>query len=173
MTAYEAVCIVDPTLSEELTGAIVDKYKAVVTREGGEVNDVDVWDVKRLAFPVKGFREGRYIVFNFEGGAASKNELDRIFRISDDVLRFLIIKQDTKADLHPSKTRAAENDRRAAEQASRASYAPAPVVAAPPVVTELVEETPVAEEAPVVETPVEDVVSEAPVEPVEEAASAE
>jgi small subunit ribosomal protein S6 len=163
MTAYEAVFIVDPTLSEELTGAIVEKYKAVVAREGGEVNDVDIWDTKRLAYPVKGFREGRYVVFNFVGGAASKNELDRIFRISDDVLRFLIIKQDTKADLHPSKTRAAENDRRAAEQASRASYAPAPAVVAPPV-TELAEEAPVVVEAPVAEALAEDVVVEAPAE---------
>ena len=151
MTAYEAVFIIDPTLPEEQTTAIVEKYKAVIVRESGVVDDVDVWEPKRLMYNVKGFREGRYVVVNFVGEATAKNELDRIFRISDDVLRFLIIKQDPRADKFPSKTRNAENERRAAEQAARAAANPAPPVAAP-VVTELVEEAPVvAEEAPVVE----------------------
>ena len=156
MTAYEAIFIIDPTLSDEQTTAIVEKYKAVITREGGEVSDVDVWEPKRLMYNVKGFREGRYVVVNFTGAATSKNELDRIFRISDDVLRFLIIKQDPRADKFPSKTRAAENDRRAAEQAARAAANPAPVAA--PVVTELVEEAPAVEETP--EAPATEAASE-------------
>ena len=158
MTAYEAVFIIDPTLPEEQTNVIVEKYKAAITREGGVVDDVDVWEPKRLMYNVKGFREGRYVVVNFVGEAASRNELDRIFRISDDVLRFLIIKQDPRADKYPSKTRAAENDRRAAEQAARAAANPAPAPA--PVVTELAVEAPVVvEETPEVEAPV---VAEAP-----------
>ena len=161
MTAYEAVFIIDPTLPEEQTSAIVEKYKAVIVREGGEVSDVDVWEPKRLMYNVKGLREGRYVVVNFEGEATAKNELDRIFRISDDVLRFLIVKQDPRADKFPGKTRAAENDRRAAEQAARAAANPPPPAPAP-VVTEL------APEAPATETE-----EETPEAPVPEAASEE
>lgn len=156
MTAYEAVFIIDPTLSDEQTTAIVDKYKAVIERTGGVANDIDVWESKRLMYNVKGFREGRYVVVNFEGESTAKDELDRIFRISDDVLRFLIIKQDPRADKYPSKTRAAENDRRSAEQAARAAANPAPAPA--PVVTELPVEAPAAEETP--EAPAEEAPSE-------------
>ena len=167
MTAYEAIFIVDPTLPEEQTTAIVEKYKSVITRESGVVNDVDVWESKRLMYTVKGHREGRYIVVNFVGPATAKDELTRIFRISDDALRFLIIKQDPRADLYPGKTRAVENERRAAEQAARAAAYPP---AAPAPVTELAVETPV-EVVPVLEEAPE-VVEEAEA-PVAEAEAAE
>jgi small subunit ribosomal protein S6 len=132
-TAYEATFIVDPSLPSEQTDAIVEKYKGVVTRSEGEITDIDVWEPRRLAYEIKGRREGRYVVMNFSAAPAAKDELDRIFRISDDVLRFLIIKQDPKADLYPSKTRAVEAERRATEAAARAAANPT----APQPVTDL------------------------------------
>jgi small subunit ribosomal protein S6 len=143
-TAYEATFIVDPSLPQEQTEAIVEKYKGVVTRTEGEVTDVDVWEPRRLAYEVKGRREGRYVVMNFTSAPAAKDELDRIFRISDDVMRFLVIKQDPRADVFPSKTRAAESERRANEAAARAAANPT----APQPVTDLgaVENTPKAVE---------------------------
>jgi small subunit ribosomal protein S6 len=169
-TAYEATFIVDPTLQTEQTDAIVEKYKGVIARTEGEVTDVDVWETRRLAYEVKGRREGRYVIMNFSGEPASRDELDRIFRISDDVLRFLIIKQDTRADLHPSKTRATETERKATEAAARVAANPvppqpvtdlgtapeAPEAPAPVVEAVEVEETP--------EAPVAEVVEEAPAE---------
>ncbi len=118
-TAYEAVFVVDPQLAEEGVSAIIEKYTGVVTRGGGTIDDVDRLEPRRLAYPIKGKREGQYVVANFHSEPAAKDELDRIFRISDDVLRYLIIKQDKRADRFPSQTRASEYDRREREQAAR------------------------------------------------------
>ena len=120
-TAYEAVFVVDPQLAEEAVSAIIDKYTGVVTRGGGTIDDVDRLEPRRLAYPIKGRREGQYVVANFHSEPTAKDELDRIFRISDDVLRYLIIKQDKRADRFPSQTRASEYDRREREQAARSA----------------------------------------------------
>lgn len=123
-TAYEAIYIVDASLVEDQVKAIVDKYAGVITKANGSVEDTDIWDPRKLAYEINGHREGRYVVVNFLSDAAAKNELDRIFRISDDVIRHMIVKQDPKADRFPSKTRAAEQERREREAAARAAAAP-------------------------------------------------
>lgn len=158
-TAYEAIYIIETNLPDEQANGIVDKYSGVVTRGGGTIDDIDRWEPRRLAYEVKGRREGVYVVMNFRSEPAAKDELDRIFRISDDVLRHMVIKQDENADRFPSKVRAAEYERRERELAARAVAPAAPPVAEP--VTEigvsgvpLVEHTTSpAEEAPVVGIP--------------------
>jgi len=125
-TAYEAIYIVDTGLPDDQMNAIVDKYTGVVTRGGGTVDDIDRWEPRRLAYEVKGKREGVHICMNFRSEPAAKDELDRIFRISDDVLRHMVIKADEKADRFPSKARAAENERREREMAARMAAAPPP-----------------------------------------------
>jgi small subunit ribosomal protein S6 len=147
-TAYEAIYVVETNLPEEQVNAIVDKYTGVVTRGGGVVDDIDRWEPRRLAFEVKGRREGVYFVMNFRSEAAAKDELDRIFRISDDVLRHMVIKQDEHADRFPSRARAAESERREREMAARTAVAPAPEP-----VTELSATPPAAEPAPAEEAP--------------------
>ena len=66
-------------------------------------------------------REGQHVLVNFRSEPAVKDELDRIFRISDDILRYMIIKQDKRADRFPSRTRATEYERREREQAARSA----------------------------------------------------
>lgn len=135
-TAYEANFIVDTTLTEEQVNGIVEKYTGIITRGGGEIDDIDRMEPRRLAYPIKTRREGLYIVVNFRSEPAAKDELDRIFRISDDVLRYIIVKQDKRADRFPSRARAAEYERREREQAARAAAAPQPPAGVQPV-TEL------------------------------------
>ena len=149
MTAYEAVLVVETNQSDEHYTAVLDKYRGVISGSGGTVNDVDRWDSRRLAYEIKGRREGVYFIVNFESEAASRNELDRILRISDDVLRYIIVKQDKKADAAPSRSRAAENERREREFAAR-NTASAPV------------EAEAATPAPSVETNVTDLSTAAP-----------
>lgn len=123
-TAYEAIYIVETGLATEQVDAIVSKYSDVVTRTGGTIDDIDHLGPRRLAYEVKGRREGYYVVMNFRSEPSSKDELDRIYRISDDVFRHLIIKQDKRADRFPSLARAAENERREREMAARTPIAP-------------------------------------------------
>ena len=66
-TAYEAVYIVDATLAEDQVKTTVDKYAAVIARANGSVEDTDIWDPRKLAYEIKGYREGRYIIVNFLG----------------------------------------------------------------------------------------------------------
>ena len=138
-TAYETVFILDTANTEEQITATIDKYSGVITRGNGVVDDVDRLEPRRLAYEIKNRREGLYVVLNFTSEPAAKDELDRIFRISDDVLRYIIVKQDKKADRFPSRTRAAESERREREYAARAAANP-PAPAAPseqPTVTDL------------------------------------
>lgn len=147
-TAYEAVYIMDTGLPEEQATGIVDKYRDVVTRSGGTVDDIDRWEPRRLAFEIKGRREGLYIAMNFRSEPAARDELDRIFRISDDVIRHLIIKQDPLADRFPSKVRQAESERREREMAARAAAYPPPAPAPQPVTDLAPPAAPVATEEP-------------------------
>lgn len=138
VTAYEAMYIVDAQLPEDQLKAVVEKYSNILTRGGAEIDDIDIWEPRRLAYEIKGRREGRYIVVNFRSEPAAKDELDRIFGISDDILRAMIVKQDPRADHFPSKARAAETERREREYASR-TPAPEPAPAPAPVVEEAAE----------------------------------
>ena len=151
-TAYEAVFVVETSLSDDQYNAVIDKYRGVISNSGGTVNDVDRWDPRRLAYEIKGRREGVYFVVNFTSEPAAKNELDRILRISDDVLRYIIVKQDPKADAAPSKIRAAENERRerewAARNAAQAEAAQAAAATAEATVTDLSAAAPAATDTP-------------------------
>jgi small subunit ribosomal protein S6 len=123
-TAYEAIYILDAALPDDQQAAVVNKYRDIIERGGGTIDDIDRGEPRRLAYEIKGRREGVYVVKNFRSDVPTKNELDRIFRISDDVIRYLILKQDPKADRFPSQTRQAEQERREREAAARAAAYP-------------------------------------------------
>lgn len=91
---YEALYIVDPELSDEDVTTITEKYKGVIEGQGGEVESINRWEKRRLAYEVKGRFEGIYVLMNFMGETAVENELDRVMRISDDVLRHIIVRRD-------------------------------------------------------------------------------
>ena len=134
--SYEAMFLIDSGLVDEQIKAVVEKFTGIVTKNGGEIVDVDVWEPRKLAYEVKGRETGRFILINFISTAAVKNELDRIFGIADEILRSMIIRQDPRADVRPSRARAAEAERREREAAARAAnMAEAPVVVEAPIET--------------------------------------
>jgi len=96
MRHYEAMYIVDAEVTEEQLDPIMEKYKKVVTDMGGVVGETGKWEQgrRRLLYEVDGRREGMYVLMNFEGNAEVPLELDRIFRISDDAFRHIIVRQD-------------------------------------------------------------------------------
>jgi len=93
---YEAMYIVDAELTDEQLEPILEKYKKVVTDMGGVVGETGRWEQgrRKLAYEIDGRREGIYILMNFEAGPDVPLELDRVFRISDDVFRHIIVRQD-------------------------------------------------------------------------------
>jgi small subunit ribosomal protein S6 len=88
--------IVDPDTPDEGVDAVIEKYKKVIADAGGEVSDASRWEKGRrpLAYEISRKREGIYILMQFVSDADAPKELDRIFRISDDVIRHLIVRQD-------------------------------------------------------------------------------
>lgn len=96
MRHYEAMYIVDPELTDEQLQPVIDKYSKIVTDMNGSVTDAGKWEIgkKRLAYEIDGHREGIYILMNFVAETNVPKELDRVFRISDDVFRHIIVRQD-------------------------------------------------------------------------------
>ena len=90
---YEAVYILDPSLNEEQIAALVEKFKKVV-EANGTVSEVAEWGKRRLAYPINDQMEGFYFLMTFTAAAAIPAELDRIFRITDGVMRSMIVCKD-------------------------------------------------------------------------------
>ncbi len=92
---YEAMYILDPSLNEEAVAALVAKFKAVV-EANGTVSEVDEWGKRRLAYPINDLMEGYYVLMTFSAKPEFPRELDRILRITDGVMRSLIVCKDEK-----------------------------------------------------------------------------
>ncbi|MCL6639081.1 MAG: 30S ribosomal protein S6 [Firmicutes bacterium] len=94
MRQYEVIFILRPDLDEEKNQAVIDKFKGIVEADGGEITKLDKWGKRRLAYEVKDLREGFYVVMQVKASPAIVNELDRVFKITDEVLRHMIVKEE-------------------------------------------------------------------------------
>ena len=90
---YEAVYILNPELNEEQIAALVEKFNKIV-ETNGTVTEVNEWGKRRLAYPINDLMEGYYVLMTFTAAAAIPAEMDRVFRITDGVMRSMIICKD-------------------------------------------------------------------------------
>ena len=90
--AYEIMYIVKP-IEEEAFEAIVAKFENLITANGGNVEKTDRWGKRRLAYEIQDLQEGLYVLMAFEAEAATVKELDRVMKITDEVMRHMIIKK--------------------------------------------------------------------------------
>lgn len=90
---YETIFIVNPTLGEEAVASVVDKFKALI-EANGTIESVDDWGKRRFAYPINDLTEGYYTLVQFESKPEFPAELDRIFKITDGIMRSLIISRD-------------------------------------------------------------------------------
>lgn len=93
---YEIMFIVRPDVDEETLKAIREKVQSTITENGGEITDVNDMGKRRLAYEINKFREGIYTVYNFKATADVVKELDHVIRISDSIMRHLIVNMDEK-----------------------------------------------------------------------------
>jgi small subunit ribosomal protein S6 len=89
---YETVCILNPTLSTEAIEEKITSWKSTISELGGELAKLSRWGKKTLAYEVKKFHQGYYIMMHIQGPHAVKDELERQFKISEDVIKFQTIK---------------------------------------------------------------------------------
>ena len=87
---YEIVYIIDPAQGEEGIAALVEKFKAMVEAEG-TLTSIEEWGKRRLAYPINDEEEGVYTVIDFTSEPSFPAELDRVFKITDGILRSIIV----------------------------------------------------------------------------------
>ena len=90
---YEVIYVVDPAVGEEGIAALVEKFNGIVGGYG-TVTSVDEWGKRRLAYLINKEAEAYYVLYNFKSDAEFPAELDRIYKITDGILRSLIIKKE-------------------------------------------------------------------------------
>ena len=95
MINYEVMFVIDPTLDDEKKEAAVERVKEVISSEG-EVVNVDVWGMRKLAYPIQKQNDGYYAVIEFKAEPTLPQELDRRLKISDDFIRHIIINKDAE-----------------------------------------------------------------------------
>ena len=87
---YEVLYIIDPAQGEEGIAALVEKFKAMVEAEGTLLN-IDEWGKRRMAYAINDLTEGYYVLMNMEAKPAFPAELERVMKITDGILRCLVI----------------------------------------------------------------------------------
>lgn len=92
MRKYEIVLIFHPQLEEESRGQLFTRLKGVIGQD--HVLDVDEWGTRKLAYEINDLGEGYYMVVNFESTPETVAELDRVCKISDSIIRHMIVRVD-------------------------------------------------------------------------------
>ncbi len=96
MKAYELLFFVDPSSNEEVRAGIMKRVEVAVTENGGQVDSVDDWGKRKLAFEIDKLNEGDYTLINFHADPTQIAELDRILRINDAVKRHMVVRRPDK-----------------------------------------------------------------------------
>jgi small subunit ribosomal protein S6 len=91
---YEVVFVAAPTLTSEELDGFISHAQNVVESKNGKVVKVDNWGKKSLAYKIKKFREGYYVVLSIEGDGSAIAELERRFRVTDYIIRFISVRID-------------------------------------------------------------------------------
>jgi small subunit ribosomal protein S6 len=132
MRQYETIFIVNPTLVEDSYREAVNKFKSVVERQKGVVVKVEEWGNQRLAYAVKKFDKGLYVLINYCGEAGVTSELERELKLDDRVLKFQTVKLAEAVD--PQSLMAKETEGKKEPEAKEGQETPAPAVPAVPAV---------------------------------------
>ncbi len=92
---YELVLVFSPQLAEEEFEAKIDNVSRFITGKGGVISGIERWGKRKLAYPIKHFVEGNYVLAKFKLKPASGKELEANLRISEEVLRHLLVRLDS------------------------------------------------------------------------------
>lgn len=127
MNQYEVMYVIDATLEDSARNELINRFSDLVKKNGGEIDRVDEWGKRRLAYAINYKTEGYYVLMYVKAPAELPKELERNFQINDKILRSLVIRYegDVPAKREPLKPYAAREAAPAAEAVAEA----APVVA--------------------------------------------
>lgn len=116
---YDFTIITRGDLPEGESAKVLTGYEGLMTRDGGEILKRDDWGSKKLAYPIKKQFRGYYVNYDFVGSPASVAEMERLMRIDDNVLRYLVVRvdesKDGNVDVEVRKAELAKQEREARE----------------------------------------------------------
>ena len=93
MNKYESIIIINPSVDEAGLKALEEKFTGLINANG-KVESVENMGKKKLAYEIKKFKEGTYMLFNFEAKPDSIDELERVYRITDDIIKFIVVRKE-------------------------------------------------------------------------------
>ncbi len=88
--------LITPNLDEEARAELLDKVEKLITSEKGIVDNVESWGKRKLAFEIDDLTDGDYVVIDFHADPSSLAEIDRVLRIHDSLVRFMIVRRDDR-----------------------------------------------------------------------------
>ncbi|MBS1713275.1 MAG: 30S ribosomal protein S6 [Armatimonadetes bacterium] len=91
MKKYEAFYIVPAAMTDDEVQKVADNFKSVVEKNGGTVETAGKWEKRKLAYEIKGHRDGNYVIMHFDAPPQVPAELSRLMRINDSVIRHTIL----------------------------------------------------------------------------------
>ena len=94
LNKYESIYIINPNVEGEALKGLVGKFNALIESEGGKVTETNEWGMKKLAYPIKKLNQGYYVLVNFEAKAEFIDELERVYKITDNVIKFITIRKE-------------------------------------------------------------------------------
>jgi small subunit ribosomal protein S6 len=134
MRIYEELFIVKPDTPEEEVDAYIEQVKHIITDGKGSIDKVDNWGIRKMAYNIAKYKEGRYVLIQFTSEPALVHEVERRMRVSDQVIKFITVRIDEK--LKKIEKRKKSRDKRAARRPPpppmATPLAPAPGLAASP-----------------------------------------
>ena len=120
MRNYEVVFVAAPTLTNEELDSFISHIQTVVESKNGKIVKIDNWGKKSLAYKIKRFREGYYVVLSIEGDGSTIAEVERRFRVTDYIIRFISVRIDE--DLKRSEKIKAARRKKAPKQGFESSF---------------------------------------------------
>lgn len=90
---YETIFVIDATKTEEEIASLVEKFKSLIEKYG-EIESVDEWGKRRLAYPINDLTEGYYVLVNFKSKPDFPVELERVYGITDGIIRDIVIRRE-------------------------------------------------------------------------------
>ncbi|MCM1467004.1 MAG: 30S ribosomal protein S6 [Alistipes sp.] len=94
MNKYELAVVVSAKVEDDVRVAAIEQVKEYITRFGGNITNVDEWGKKKLAYEIQKMKEGFYYFIKFESDANCPNELEKNIRIMENVIRYLIVREE-------------------------------------------------------------------------------
>jgi small subunit ribosomal protein S6 len=102
LNSYELMLILRFDAEDDTRTALLDRVQDIITTDGGSISKVDEWGKRRFAYEIDKMNDGYYYVLYFEAEPKSVDEVGRVLKITDEVVRFMPVRHDEKAQAAPA-----------------------------------------------------------------------